>query len=316
PGPLASEGFNLVGPDPECPGTATDVQRANPLLGSLTDNGGGTDTHLPLAGSPAVDGGDPAGCRESVFTTPPGPVITIDQRGIPRQGRCDIGAAEAQPDLVIEALTDAPDPVPAGGDITYTAVVRNQGAGPATASTLSLLVPDGVVRLGASGPAGACGPALDACPLGEIGPGLTRQATFTVRRAEAGSITVAALVAAGAGVFESSVANNTRQETTTLDLPPPPAPPPPAPAPPPEVEPPGADPPAQTEAPRPATPALGAVVPRGGAPADHHAPAGHALQPPLRGRPGPRPDPHADAERRGPAADRPGRDPGPRGRHP
>jgi predicted outer membrane repeat protein len=45
----------------------------NPLLGSLADNGGPTKTHPLLAGSPAIDAGDPA------FVPPP----TNDQRGAP-----------------------------------------------------------------------------------------------------------------------------------------------------------------------------------------------------------------------------------------
>jgi predicted outer membrane repeat protein len=53
-------------------------------LGPLANNGGPTLTRLPLAGSPAVDGGTNSGC--------PG----TDQRGVTRpQGlRCDVGAVE------------------------------------------------------------------------------------------------------------------------------------------------------------------------------------------------------------------------------
>jgi predicted outer membrane repeat protein len=45
----------------------------DPMLGSLSDNGGPTQTHALLAGSPAIDAGDPA------FIPPP----TNDQRGAP-----------------------------------------------------------------------------------------------------------------------------------------------------------------------------------------------------------------------------------------
>lgn len=59
---------------------------ADAMLGALADNGGATRTHLPLAGSPAIDAGDPA------FAPPP----ATDQRGEPRvQGTAvDIGAVE------------------------------------------------------------------------------------------------------------------------------------------------------------------------------------------------------------------------------
>jgi hypothetical protein len=58
----------------------------DPLLGPLADNGGGTQTHALLPGSPAIDAGNNATC------------LAIDQRGIarPQGAACDIGAVEAQ----------------------------------------------------------------------------------------------------------------------------------------------------------------------------------------------------------------------------
>ena len=54
-------------------------------LGTLTDNGGPTQTHLPLAGSPAINAGDPA------IASPP----AVDQRGSTRVvGTIDIGSVE------------------------------------------------------------------------------------------------------------------------------------------------------------------------------------------------------------------------------
>lgn len=56
----------------------------DPLLGSLTNNGGPTATHALLAGSPALDAGTSEGCP------------TTDQRGVARpQGpACDMGSFE------------------------------------------------------------------------------------------------------------------------------------------------------------------------------------------------------------------------------
>jgi hypothetical protein len=61
----------------------------DPLLGPLQDNGGPTQTMALLAGSPAIDAGDPN------YTGPP----FTDQRGFARvyNGRIDIGAFEFQP---------------------------------------------------------------------------------------------------------------------------------------------------------------------------------------------------------------------------
>lgn len=61
----------------------------DPQLGPLANNGGSTQTHLPLPTSPAIDMGDPA------FSSPP----TYDQRGFAFarvvDGRVDIGAVES-----------------------------------------------------------------------------------------------------------------------------------------------------------------------------------------------------------------------------
>jgi len=71
--------------------TGTAAIPLDPLLGPLQDNGGPTETHALLAGSPAIDTGDPG------FSSPP----EFDQRGAPFArvvgGRIDIGAVEVQP---------------------------------------------------------------------------------------------------------------------------------------------------------------------------------------------------------------------------
>ncbi len=73
----AGSAYNLVGTGGD--GGLTNgvnsnlVGIADPLLGPLADNGGPTQTMLPLVGSPAIDAGDP-------FFNP----ATFDQRGLPR----------------------------------------------------------------------------------------------------------------------------------------------------------------------------------------------------------------------------------------
>ena len=63
---------------------ANDLPGLNPLLGPLTNNGGPSETHALLTGSPAIDAGDDG-------AAPP-----TDQRGLPRVGTSDIGAFESQ----------------------------------------------------------------------------------------------------------------------------------------------------------------------------------------------------------------------------
>lgn len=70
-----------------------DLPGTDPVLGPLADNGGATPTHLPLTGSPVIDGGDNSVCS-----------VGADQRSFPRPADgdgdsvaiCDIGAVEVQ----------------------------------------------------------------------------------------------------------------------------------------------------------------------------------------------------------------------------
>jgi CSLREA domain-containing protein len=129
-----SRGHNLVnaGAHGICGFTSapSDVLNADPKLGALAANGGPTETHALLSGSPAVDAGDDAACPAT------------DQRGIARpQGpRCDIGAFEAEPaapgntpagnpQLFFGGLTISfTNVAPPGGDTTVNE--RNTGPAP------------------------------------------------------------------------------------------------------------------------------------------------------------------------------------------
>ncbi len=90
---------NLAG-DASCNFTGPgDLQEVDPLLGPLADNGGPTDTHALLAGSPAINAGDDTSC-------PP-----LDQRGEGRAGVCDMGAYEVQ-DTDADGILDTDDNCP------------------------------------------------------------------------------------------------------------------------------------------------------------------------------------------------------------
>ena len=86
----------------------------NPLLGPLANNGGATQTHALLAGSPAIDRGSPA------VSTP------LEQRGAPFirifNGRVDIGAYELQSvadlDLEVDTFIDENDGDYSEGDLS------------------------------------------------------------------------------------------------------------------------------------------------------------------------------------------------------
>lgn len=76
----------------------------DPMLGPLGNHGGPTLVRPLLAGSPAIDAGNPAGCSDDL-----GAPLLFDQRGFFRsidgglgEKRCDIGAYEF----------DSPEPQP------------------------------------------------------------------------------------------------------------------------------------------------------------------------------------------------------------
>jgi hypothetical protein len=94
PGEITSQGYNIENTDTcnlDQPSDIVDSATVIPFLGPLQNNGGDTETHALLAGSPAIDTGDPN------FVPPP----EFDQRGPGFRrvmgGRLDIGAYEYVP---------------------------------------------------------------------------------------------------------------------------------------------------------------------------------------------------------------------------
>jgi CSLREA domain-containing protein len=97
-GLILSQGYNLIQHITGCPFVVGpgDITGQDPKLGPLANNGGRTQTHALLRGSPAIDAGNPAAPSGSPTCE------TTDQRGVarPQDGnadgveRCDIGAFE------------------------------------------------------------------------------------------------------------------------------------------------------------------------------------------------------------------------------
>src|SRR5262249_31099524 len=144
---IISRGHNLVGAGAGCPSDGPGDLTVDPakvfttVLGPLQNNGGQTETHALLPGSPAIDAGD------AVCTDANGAPLTTDQRGKPRPvdgngdgtRACDIGAFEFFP-TVNNLVTLAPGlqtsfnatPVPCGpaGTFTITATFTNASTTP------------------------------------------------------------------------------------------------------------------------------------------------------------------------------------------
>jgi len=82
---------------------------SDPNLGPLADNGGPTQTHALLVGSPAIDAGNATTCSNA-------PVSNKDQRGVtrPQGAACDIGAYEygptqTSPNFIVNTNADTDD---------------------------------------------------------------------------------------------------------------------------------------------------------------------------------------------------------------
>ncbi len=125
---ITSLGHNLDS-DGSCGFTEPgDRPNTDPLLGPLADNGGPTQTHALLAGSPAIDAGDNAACPAT------------DQRGAfrPQGVACDIGAYEVEPlcppgcgDPVrppspSPTLSPSPSPTPTARRVTRRRAARHR----------------------------------------------------------------------------------------------------------------------------------------------------------------------------------------------
>ncbi|HEX6385972.1 MAG TPA: CSLREA domain-containing protein [Anaerolineae bacterium] len=126
---LDSEGYNLIADVTGCTingDLSGNLLGVDPLLGPLQNNGGATLTHALLENSPAIDAGNPGGCRDQ-----DGNLLTTDQRGSARpaggSSLCDIGAYEAGdpgPPTPTPTATVSPTPDPAQKFIYLPVIVR------------------------------------------------------------------------------------------------------------------------------------------------------------------------------------------------
>jgi hypothetical protein len=152
----------------------------NAMLGPLANNGGPTDTHALLSGSPAIDAGDPN------FTPPP----DYDQRGPGYSrvvnGRIDIGAFEVAPCPQSQGYwKNNPDAWPATslmlGSQTYSQTelltILNTPIGVGKNADASLILADQLIAAklnienGSNDPAPVPATIIDADPVLSLYPG-------------------------------------------------------------------------------------------------------------------------------------------------
>jgi uncharacterized repeat protein (TIGR01451 family) len=113
-------------------------------------------------------------------------------------------------------LTDSPDPVTVGSNLTYTATVSNNGPNPATGVVLTDTLPAGVNFVSASSRCSQSGGTV-ACNLGDLASGATVPVTIVVMPTQTGTITNTASVTSS--VNDSNTANNTATTSTTVNAP-------------------------------------------------------------------------------------------------
>jgi uncharacterized repeat protein (TIGR01451 family) len=116
---VQSLGYNLIKTNRNCVLAASDLINLDPQLGLLQDNGGPTYTHALLTGSPAIDAGNSAGCLGNSG------VLATDQRGLPRVGRCDIGAYEEQLPFSASIAVDRSKASP--GNVLHYQIISSKG---------------------------------------------------------------------------------------------------------------------------------------------------------------------------------------------
>lgn len=154
-GTVTSQGYNLAGLNTGCTGftnvgdqfVATNLIFTTVLSNLLADNGGPTQTHHLLPGSPAINAGNDLTC------------LAVDQRNLPRpqSTSCDIGALEVESDVEL-SLSFAPlaHYQPSNQPFAYQLVIENGGPEMALGMVLTDTLPADLTFLSANSPIGTC----------------------------------------------------------------------------------------------------------------------------------------------------------------
>jgi uncharacterized repeat protein (TIGR01451 family)/CSLREA domain-containing protein len=211
---ITSVGNNLDS-DSSCGFVTTgDISGQNPLLDSLANNGGATQTRALLVGSPAIDAG----------TIPPAPPAceATDQRGVirpfPVGGACDIGAFEFTPgvDLAL-TKTDGDDCADRDDILNYVITVVNNSTDDATGVTVTDTLPTGVTFVSANASAGSC--TLSAgtltCDLATLTGGSS--VTITLRVSADVVQQVINIASVNLNELDPNLANNSAEDETRIN---------------------------------------------------------------------------------------------------
>ena len=205
---ITSNGNNLDSAN-TCGFTAAgDITGQDPLLGTLANNGGPTQTRELLAGSPAIDAGNNAAC-------PP-----TDQRGVvrPSNGTCDIGAFEVAPEVDLALTKDDGEECADLDDVlNYVITVTNNSSADATGVTVTDTLPTSVTFVAVNSSAGGCtvSGATITCNVGTLTGNTSATITLSVRADVIEEITNTADVSLNE--FDTNPDNNTASDKTRIN---------------------------------------------------------------------------------------------------
>ena len=127
-----------------------------------------------------------------------------------------LGSAAFAADPQISSFIDNPDPVPAGGNVTYTARITNSALDDATSVVLSVPVPAGASFVSATAPC-ALSAGVVSCALGTVAgsDADVRLLDFVFRALGPGPTSITATATLSAG-NDTNPANNVQSQTTTV----------------------------------------------------------------------------------------------------
>lgn len=142
---IDSEGNNIIGNVGTSTGwESSDLLNTNPMLNPLGNNGGFSNTFLPMPGSPAINNGQNCVVNQSCTANNPPIPVNTDQRGVnrPQGGTVDIGAVEVAVSAPVSVsgmvVSASGNPIPkaivtiaavpvSGPSVLQTAVTNNFG---------------------------------------------------------------------------------------------------------------------------------------------------------------------------------------------
>ncbi|HEX8147525.1 MAG TPA: SBBP repeat-containing protein [Pyrinomonadaceae bacterium] len=222
-GQTGSADFPLAGAaNPFAGFTDAFVTKLNPAGSALLystcfgGSGGPSGFDNEQANAVALDGA--GGIYIAGTTTSTNLPLTNAARGTFGGGRTDAFVAKFGPgiDLAV-TLTDSPDPVAFGADLTYSVKVRNNGDLTATGVRLTDVLPAGATLVSAAADRGSCsGSATVVCDVGALGGG--EEANVSIKVRPPAVRTINNTVTATLNESDANNANNSASAETTVDF--------------------------------------------------------------------------------------------------